>query len=82
MSQMSEEVANALTRASIARAIEIGNDLLAIEEAIEQAKTAWTNKHLGESRYSFYDQPVFEALAAHREGLRKELLSLDFPGVK
>lgn len=61
----------------INRAIAIGHELLAIGEAIEQAKVGFSNAHhteAGCNKYDYYETSVFVRLSAHRERLRKELV--------
>lgn len=83
MAQLKQEVMDSIeVAASVARAIEIGHELVAITKAIDEAQIGWKNAHPNHMGFQFYEEPIFKALSAHRESLRKELNALEFPGVQ
>jgi hypothetical protein len=56
---------------SVTRACEIGREISEINEAIEQASTAYGNT--GSSKADFWGSALFAALTERREELRQEL---------
>lgn len=61
------------------RATQIGHQIADINSAIAEGKIAYSNAHLGGSRYGFYDTDLFGRLAARREALRAELIGSSSP---
>ena len=66
---------------ALERAIEIGREIAAINTAIDEGQSGYSNRHFTEPGYSkddYYETPLFRELSDRREDLRSELIDLPF----